>query len=518
MRKKLFFGFVCPLVALTLTGCTGVLGGGSETSNDSGSTSNVSGKTSLKFFGWGSVAEQRIFKTMIAAFTKANPEYDVIYNSVTSDNYITTLGSYKNNARNMPDVFYMPDTSFVQWIQGDTIMMDLSPYIAKSTLMKEDNIWPEGLEAYRYDSSTKKLGTGDVYALPKDLGPNVLAYNKTLAAKKGITIIADAAGEHNGYNPTTKTLNSKIPMTWAQFVSFCNDIKEGSLSDSNSIVGVTHYPLQSALACMNKRFLDASNKKVTLNNAAFAESLQFVADLSNKYGVMTTAEGQSSQNGFQRFTSGLAGSSFIGAWDTPDLWECDFDWDILPTPVPNASGDLSAWDEGYREGCSSRGYLGSVGFACYKNSKYPEGAYKLAEFLSASPEAQRLNYQLGQAVPNLMDMAKGEFLTASLNDPKKDAYGHSRPENRQVYNDMIATSERRPEAYTYDSSWFDNMWECSDDAYKLYRVWSKDASAYGAHVNVWDWMEKKQINADFLGGLQDSCQNILDKTSSRYSW
>jgi multiple sugar transport system substrate-binding protein len=528
MKKKLILTFVSCLGVLVLAGCNGISGGSTSITSDTddsgkssasgGASGSATTKTTLKFFGWGSVAEQAIFKTMISEFTAENPQYDVVYSSVTSDNYITTLGSYKNNTRNMPDVFYMPDINFVQWIQGDTIMMDLTPYIQKSTVMSLDNLWPQGVTAYSYDSSAKKLGTGDVYALPKDLGPNVLVYNKTLAASKGLTVISDASGDHNGYNPTTKTLNDKVPMTWAQFISFCSDLKEGSLTSSNSIVGVTHYPLESAMASMNQRFLDSTNKTVTINNANYAECLQYVADLSNKYGVMTTAEGQSSQNGFQRFTSGLAGSSFVGAWDTPDLWECNFDWDILYTPVPNASGDLSNWQEGYRDGCSSRGYLGSVGLSVYKNTRSPEGAYKLAEFLSAAPSGQRLNYQMGQAVPNLMDMAKGEFLTSDLDDPLKATYGHSRPANRIVYDDMMASSERRPQAYTYNSDWYDNMWECSDDTYKLFRVWSTDASAYGGHMDVFDWNTRKQINPDVLSGLQSSCQDILDQTRSRYSW
>lgn len=176
-------------------------------------------KIGTEVFGWGSVAEQQIFKTMIAEFTQEYPQYDVVYSSVTSDNYITTLGSYKNNTRNMPDVFYMPDINFVQWINSSDIMMDLTPYIEQSSSISVDNIWSEGIDAYRYDTVNKKLGTGDIYALPKDLGPNVLAYNKTLVQSKGVTIVSDSAGQY-GYNPSTKTLNDKVAMTWAQFIAF----------------------------------------------------------------------------------------------------------------------------------------------------------------------------------------------------------------------------------------------------------------------------------------------------------
>lgn len=488
------------VMSFVLTGCDG----GSD------------GKTVLKFFGWGSVAEQQIFKTLIKQFTDLYAKYEVVYTSVTSDNYIATLGSYKNNPRNMPDVFYMPDVNFVQWIHSSDIMMDITSYVDESEVFDLDNVWLEGINAYRYDADADRLGQGSIYALPKDLGPNVLVYNKTLAVSKGVSIISDALGQH-GYNPTTKTLNDKVPMTWAQFINFCDDINEGPLSSSNSIVGITHYPLQSAVASMGTRFLDSSNKTVQIANNAFAESLQFVADLSNKYEVMTTAEGQQSQTGFQRFSSGLAGSSFVGAWDTPELWECNFDWDVLYTPVPNANGDLEDWQDGYRVGASSRSYLGSVGLSVYKNTKSPDGAYRLAEFLTMNETAQRTNYLLGQAVPNLIDMASGEFLDATLSDPKNEAEGYNRPQNREVFIDMLQNSERRPEAYTYNDDWFVQMWESSQDRYKLFRVWST-SSAYGGHVDVWDWDIKQRINNFFLDGLQTLCQNELDKTANKYNW
>lgn len=504
MKKKKIISTICCILPL-LVGC----GGGTGDSTPTGSN----GKQLITFFGWGSTDEQNIFSTMIDEFEKVYPQYTVSYQSTSADNFMTSLAGYRNNPRNMPDVFYMPDTSFVQWVNSrNNIMLDLTPYIEQSDVFSLDNVYSQGIEAYQWDSTTKKLGQGGIYGLPKDLGPNVLVYNKNIAKAKGLTIIADKDGQY-GYNPTTKTLNTKVPMTWAQFVSFCKDTKSGTLDKSDSIVGVTHYPLESAYLSNNGKFLTDGNKTVDIANDRFAESLQFVADLSNKFGVMTTAEGQATQIGLARFSSGLAASSFVGAWETPSLWKSTFDWDILYTPVPNQTGDLDNWQDTYREGCSSQSYLGSVGISVYKDSKVKEGAYKLVEFLTVHPTAQRINYQLGQAVPNLKDMATGEFQTAQLNDNI-----YNRPENREVYTHMMENSQRRPQAYTYNSEWFDEMYDSSSDSTKLYRVWYNGSSVYGSHVDVWDWSTNSRVNNSFLSDLENSCQSLLDSTKDKFSW
>lgn len=502
MKGKITLGILVTAI-MSLTSCDG----GIPTSPD--------GKTLIKFFGWGSTSEQEIFATMISEFKQVYTDYDVIYTSTSSETFMTTLAGYRDAPKNMPDVFYMPDTSFVQWINSrNNIMLDLTDYIEESDIMSIENSWEQGIDAYRFDSESKKLGTGGIYGLPKDLGPNALTYNKTIVLSKGITIVSDPNGDY-GYNPQTKTLNDKVAMTWAQFVRFCEDTKTGDIrNDSNSIVGITHYPLEAAYLSNNGNFLADGYKTVNINNNAFAESLQFVADLSNEYNVMTTAEGQQTQNGLQRFTSGLAAASFIGVWETPNLWKCDFDWDVLYTPVPNQSGDLSNWQEGYRTGCSSQSFLGSVALSVYKDSKVKEGAYKLAEFLTFHPTAQRINYKLGQAVPNIVDMANGEYLTEELNDES----GLNRPANREVYTHMMLHSQRRPQAYTYNDEWWNEMWESSADETKLYRVWYDQTSSYGTHLDVWNWNTKSRVNNSFLNDLQSSCQAKLDTTTSRYSW
>ena len=123
-NKKILLSSLCFLTLLA--GCGG-------NSNDGSPTLTPDGKKLITFFGWGSTDEQNIFATMIDEFEKVYPEYTVNYQSTSADNFMTSLAGFRNNPRNMPDVFYMPDINFVQWINSrNNIMLDLTPYIEKS--------------------------------------------------------------------------------------------------------------------------------------------------------------------------------------------------------------------------------------------------------------------------------------------------------------------------------------------------------------------------------------------------
>lgn len=482
------------------------------------------GKTKIKFFGWGSESEIRIFGELIEMFEEKYPQYEVEQTSCDADTYLQVLVS--SSKRTFPDVFYIPDVNFVQMINGKDIMLDLAEYVNNSTVINKSDMYEEGINAYRFDRATKTLGEGSIYALPKDLGPNVVCYNKTHVLSRGIKVVSDENGENYkygyGYYNGEKVLNDRIPMTWAQLLQFCIDCQTGT--DTSSIAGMTHYPWEAAYIASGGRFLSDDYKQVTINNDKFAEAVQIAGDFFD-YGAMPSTTQQATQNYIQRFTSGLAAVSWIGAWNTPELWNVNFEWDILPCPVPNVSG-IDEYDaetcasvrtelmtEEAREGSKSTYKLGSVGLAVYKESSCPEGAYLLTEFLTYNTDAQRHIWKSGQAVPNVKSMAEGEFMTEKINDPK----GMNRPANRKVYLDMLENSNRRPEAYTYDTEWYTEISGTANDSLKLKRIWArkkvngKDVRG-GKEIALWDWSKK---SPEHPSGEQTYSENMLKNLCDR---
>lgn len=287
-------------------------------------------------------------------------------------------------------------------------------------------------------------------------------------------------------------------------------------------MGVTHFPWNILYYTSGGQLFDENFENVNINNDEFAAAVQFGADLY-KWGVMPSTTQQAAQNYVQRFMSGLAAITFCGAWETPSYWDCDFDWDILPMPLPNKNylkgytydykvgGDKNVPEnlmkEPAREGSVMRYELGSVGFGIYRNTKVPDAAYKLAEFLAYDEDAQRYLYKSGQSVPNIISMAEGEFLTEKLDDPMEKSKGWNRPSNKQVYIDMIHNSKRRISAYVLSDEWSTEMGDSSKDELRLMQVWD-------LKVVLYDWQTGKR-NEKFLKELSQRVQEKYDNKNKK---
>lgn len=503
-----------------------------------------SDQTVIKMMGWGDIYETRIFETMIDMFEDEHPEYYVEYNPIGGNDYMLKFMQAVQNRREMPDVFYMADYNFVRYMTDTDVFEDLTPYIESSPNLGKDDLYEESVYAYSYNKETKTFGdteNGGLYGLPKDLGPTVFIYNKDMAEDAGITVDRSAA---KGYDPTTKKLNDQVPMTWAQYIAFASDISNSITS--KHVYGGGSYPIELAYNVFGKNFtaLDADGHSyIDVNNKEFAEALQFFSDIQNKNifssgkdkrSLVCSQEEQASVSGLNRFIAGEAATVFTGAWNTTSLWECIYDWDILPTPVPNESGDLKDVDSPAREGCESVSFLGSVCLSVYSGSKVKEGAYLLAEYLSTNVDAQRYNYKAGMAIPNLRTLEE-EYLTAELNDP----LGMNRPQNRQVYLNALKNSPRRAEAYTWDGEWTTEFFNCSSQNYKysLQHVYRVDSiiDSYAPNYVVWDWDTKSITTSpttndssaslagvvsgqEFLSNFQSEIQKLIDENSDKYKF
>ena len=159
--------------SLVLCGCNNT--GSSNNGGNSGASGNNGGgdKETISFFGWGSAEEQENFQELVNAFMEDNPDIEVVYSAASSDSYMNVL---KNKGKNLPDVFYIPDYEFMQWADSGKLLA-LDEYLSDEEI---NGMWDLSIDMYRYDRDEYKLGTGDLYGLPKDLGPYPLVYNKDL--------------------------------------------------------------------------------------------------------------------------------------------------------------------------------------------------------------------------------------------------------------------------------------------------------------------------------------------------
>lgn len=413
--KRMLASILAMVTATTvaLTGC-----GGSESS--SSNAGNKNGKNVvITFAGWGSLAEKQNFTKMIDKFEETHPGVKVNYQHYpgSQDDYMVKLVS--NVAANkMPDVFYIPTDEFVEWAAAGRIL-DISDYLAKSENYEEGKIWEKSINMYHYNKETGAVGEdGGLYGLPKDLGPWAMVYNKTLFEQKGVPLP-----------------DPNKPYTLDEFIDVAKKLTSGTGVDK--VYGTANYTLESAVWSNGANYLSEDKKTVTVNTPEFAEALQWVADLALVHGVSPTTAESATSGWFERWCNGKVGMAWMGPWDQATFWEAvSFEWDLMPTPVNAKTGKAVSW-------------LGSAALCVSATSKEAEIAYELTEFLCMDEEAQKINYESGQAVPNIIEMAENDYLAMD-----------KMPANKQVFLDILKDPEKGQFQYTYytkNSSWYDYL-------------------------------------------------------------
>ena len=397
-------------------------------SNPDDPSTNPGDSQSITFFGWGSVEEQQNFQELVDEFMVQNPDIKVAYTAVSSDSYMTTL---KNRGKNLPDVFYMPDYEFMQWADSGKCLA-IDDYVSEDELNK---LWP--LSMYRYDRDTYTLGEGKLYGLPKDLGPYAIVYNKTLLQ----SIIQEK-------NLNLELPDKDVPMTWDAFTTYLKAITgEATVNNAKKkVYGIGYYELMAAVYSNNANFFDDKVETQTITDPNFIEAVQWISDLSNKHYVAPTADEQSSQNSFQRFLNQGCVFTFMGPWDCKQFWnDLTFDFDIIPTPVGPAAG------------AKSTSWVGSMAFCINSQSKKKEAAVKLAKFLACSETSNIMNYQLGQAIPNMISYAENQYINGEGLTGRQ-----LMPENRKLFVDIVKGNEylggkNRAKYYLYDNTAYDDL-------------------------------------------------------------
>ena len=432
MRTRTAAVALVAATALVLAGCSG-----------GGSGQGQSGDRTITFMGWGSPQEVSVFKDLIGQYEKKYPGVKVDYISVPAADFPTKLQTMIASKK-VPDVFYLTPENVMPYAKSG-IISDLTDYVADNEIFDEKNVWSKAIDMYRYDGKTP--GEGAIYGLPKDIGPFALAYNKDLFAKAGVT--PPAAG---------------TAWTWDEFVAAAKKITSGTGSDK--VYGSAPYSLESAVWSNGGDWLNADHTKVTVTDPAFVEALQWVADLGLKEGVVPSSEEESSLGSFQRFLDGKIGMMGIGPWSQGQFWdEATFDWDIMPWPVSPKTKTPATW-------------YGGIGFAVAKSSKSQKDTQNLAVFLAFNKDAQKTNMEKGQAIPNLVDMAKNDYLTMD-----------KAPANKAEFLRIVEDYGRRAtQTYTYNSEWF--------------TLFNTDVASV---------MLGEKTAADYTAAVQPEMQELLDK-------
>ncbi len=384
----------------------------------------------LDFLGWGGTAEQENFADLIDEFMAIYPNVTVYYNAISD----TT--TYSNNLVNMaddlPDVFYVPDWDYIKWSDSGKLL-DLSSYLSEEEINK---MWPASIDIFRYDEKTKTVGTGDkIYGLPKDLGPSAIVYNKTLMQN----LISK-------YNLDVSLPSKTEPMTFTEFKNYLSKFKGLSYEKATIKAPITYYDCQCAVYSNNANFYtndSATTSAITDQN--FIDAIQFVADLSNT-GLAKDYASAGTTSALTSFATQECLFSWMGPWDMATFWDgVSFEFDIMPVPKGDA------------EGSKSTTTIGTVAYSVSNSSKNKPAAVLLAKWLACSEKSARMNYEIGQAMPNIQSMAENDWVN-NVGLTGKKVY----PESKSVFVDAVKTTstmtgKSRAYYYTYSKTAYDNL-------------------------------------------------------------
>lgn len=410
LKKKSWFVLTSLILVLSLVlaGC-----GGSKNANSSGKGDSGSGNKELTFMFRGGPDEQTAYKNVVKKFEDDHPGVKVKIIVTAADQYATKLKAAITGNK-MPDVFYFESGDLKAYVNSG-ILLNLTPYLEKNEKVDLNNIWKYGIDLYRYDGNM--AGQGDIYGMPKDVGPFALGYNKTMFEKEGIPLP-----------------DKDKPMTWDEFV----DINKKLTKDTNGDGKPDQYgsgfnvnwALQSFVWSNGADWIDETKTKVTIDDPKFAEALQYFADLQNVHKVTPSIEDSQTLDTYQRWMKGEMGFFPVGPWDMSTYETLPFDYDLIPYPA-GSTGKSATW-------------TGSLGIGVSSKSKAPEEAVELVNYLTASREGMEQLVNAKVQIPNLIDMAQ-EWAKNST----------TKPANKEEFLQIVEDYGRvLPGHYTYNAEWY----------------------------------------------------------------
>lgn len=424
-RAKFLRRLVCLALAAVMTMALAACGGGGGSSG---------GKVKLKVFLYMNDHEQEVYTAMVEQFKEEHKDEisDIDFQITTQSEYNTTLTGMMT-AKDLPDVFYVGPAAVKSYVDNGYVA-DLTPLLSSAGISTDD-LPQNTLSFYKYDGSS--IGSGDLYALPKDASTFAYAYNKDVFDKAGVP-----------YPDPNK------PYTYDEFVAVCQKLTQDTDGDGEidqwGASFADLFMFQQYVYSNGAGFLSDDNRTVTIDTPEFKEALQKYLDLTFKYEVTPTYEQDVALGPYQRWIAGQTGFYAAGTWDVASFMDPNtfpYNWDLCYYPTLS-TGVSYTWN-------------GTVGFCISETSENKELALQLINYLSTDPDGQKqLSGMDGSAsvqVPNLQ----------SLQDDFKAAVADGTvtyPPNVDVIFNYIngsdvAVGRMQESDYTPNSEWITLFWE-----------------------------------------------------------
>ena len=333
---------------------------------------------------WGSPEELATHESVAAAFMEANPDIQIeIWHQPWAD-YFTTIQTLWTSG----DSAVIPDIAFLSPINNyarDGVLEPLDPFIEASGFDRDD-FWPGLLEFAMFE--------GQVYGFPRDIGLEVLYYNKDIFDEAGLDYPDES-------------------WTWDDLLTAAEELTvvESSGRVSRYGLGMEGGKYQLWVGQNMGSILDdmANPTSCTLDAPEAVEAIEFFAGMMDNNFAMRDANLGQAGGDAAVFQSGQVAMIIQNASRVPTFNEAELNYDVAVVPIP----------EGGQRSASAAGAAWTM--SSFSDDK--EAAWTFLSWLQSTDGGQGIYTQSGEILPALQSTANSDLFLGV----------EGAPENRQAF-------------------------------------------------------------------------------------
>lgn len=361
-----------------------------------------SATAAVTFQIFGDAAEIKAYQSLIDAFEAENPGASVSLIPVPSQSDHAAKLSAGFAGGSPPDLFLINFRRFGQYAARGALE-PLGERLAASAAIKEDQFYPQAVDAFRFD--------GTLTCLAQNISSQVVYYNKALFKQFGVA-------------------EPKAGWTWTDFLTTAKAMTKDTNGDGKSdiyglglepsLVRLGPWVWQAGAEVVD----DTENPtKTVMLDAKALEALKFFIELRRVHKVVPTLAEAESEDDESRFGNGRLGMFIDSRRGTTALRQIpSLDWDVVTVPA-------------YRQQATM---LHSDAYCMSKASKRKDAAWRFVEF-ALGTEGATIIAKTGRTVPSLRSVAEGPAFL----DPAQ------KPANAKAWLDAIPTIKRLPNIATW---------------------------------------------------------------------
>lgn len=380
---------------------------------------------------WGSPAEAETHQMVADAFMAEHPNITVETMVEPWSDYFTKVQTLwaSGDSSVIPDILFLWPTPRYA---AEGVLENLDPWIEQSGYDLDD-YWPALLESAKYN--------GSVYGFPRDIGLEVLYYNKDIFDEVGLDYptegwtwddLSAAAEKLTVVESSGRVARYALGMEGGKYALWIVQNKGSILDDMRN------------------------PSKCTLAEPAAVEAIEFFASMMDENYAMRDANLSQAGGDAAVFQSGQVAMIIQNASRVSAFNQADMNYDVATVPIPKGGQRAAS--------------AGGAAWVMSAGSDNKEEAWTFLSWLQSKDGGQRLYTASGEIFPALQSTARSDaFLSAG-----------QPPDNRQAF--LTEGENAKVGHFGYFSEWGELSGSIISPG--MQRVWAGEVSPAEAVAEI----------------------------------